>query len=213
MNDQENGLDIPDSLREEIALERYSKYIYLAIGRALIRSMTACEILHNFSCDFTEGGKMYGELIERLENLCALDNSNVRYVKQLVLDIVKQESQVVSRNRQKLDKALGRLVPMLSAEEQRPFAVSFIQHRRATRRKAGFRIMGKCFLPEYRELLLDCFQQFGDEWALTTLTRGDTDITGITDFLLDNISGLYEQARVFEKLIVQDFDQTSKLVH
>ena len=187
------------------------KGISLAIARALIRSMTASEVLENFSRDFSQEYKIYRELIERLGKLCEMDSSNISHVRQLTLELIEQESQVPSANRQKLDKALGSLVSMLTVEEQRPLAVKFIRCRRIARRRAGLKIISQHFLPEYKELLLDCFELSQDEWALTTLTRVDANISDIGDTLLDNIHDLYEQARVFEKLIMQDSDQASKL--
>ncbi len=100
---------------------------------------------------------------------------------------------------------------MLPVEEQRPLAVRFIQGPRVLRRRAGLKIMSQHFLPEYRELLLECFELSQDEWALTTLTRVDTDLSDIGNMLLNNIHDLYEQARVLEKMIMQDFDQALKL--
>lgn len=177
----------------------------LTIARAVVRSMNVLEVLENFDITFSQYYKIRFALIDRLMELCDEDETNIRVAQRLLQVLLKQEFLIPSHKRRSLDNIIAQLVALLPPIEQTSHGIQFIQHRRSSRRRAGLMILSKDFQPEYKQMFLDIFSRFHDEWALTTLSRVDIDISDIAEMMLSNIQRLYEQARVFEKLLSQDY--------
>lgn len=196
---------------ENWAREWHTEQIFLAIARALIRLMAAPELFNNFDRTLAQHYRVRIEITERLVAFCHEDPSNCDYARQLALELLKHEPQIAATKRSALDGTLARLLPALPQEEQIAFAVEFLTHRRLTRRRVGLGIIAKQFRPEHKPLLIDCYKRFGDDWALTTLTRVDVDITDVVELFLNVIADVHEQARFLGKLMVQDFIYASRL--
>jgi hypothetical protein len=188
-----------------------SDWTSFTIKRALISLMKESEVLDYFDRTFKQDYKIRMALLGRLGELCKIDNSNVEFVRQLVLELIELERRIPSNRRSAIDSALSQLVPLLTPKEQVNFATKFIQYSRTKRRRLGLQIIAEHFLPEHKQLLLDCFERFHDDRALITLTRANANITDIVDKLLSNLPKPNQQAGVFERLIIQDFSYASEL--
>ncbi len=173
--------------------------------------MTAPQVLGNFDRRLTQDYRIRGYLIDHLADLCGQDDSNSEHALQLVLDLLANEHTILPTKRSAIDGTLGRLVPLLSPTEQTNFAIDCLQHHRQARRRIGLKVLAAHFLPEHKKLLLDCFNRFRDSRALTLLTRVDADISEVAEDILRNTSDIYEQARVFGKLIELDLQRALQL--
>ena len=125
--------------------------------------------------------------------------------------LLEKEPSTPSRKRRVLDDTICRLIMHLSPEEQLGLVSEFIKGSRASRRNVALQIIAKHFVPDHKNMLLDHFRRYRKQQALKILTRVDTDITEITGYLLQNLEDQYEKARVFEKLIAQNYDLASTL--
>ena len=196
---------------DEILIELYRQKNSLTIARSLIRLMTAREVLKNFDFTFAQYYKVRLMLLDRLEELCAEDNTNVGNARQMIGMLLERGSSTPSRKRRVLDYTIGRLIVHLSPEEQLGLVGEFIEGSRASRRNVALQIIARHFVPDHKDVLLDHFRRYRKQQALKILTRVDTDITEIADYLLQNLEDQYEKARVFEKLIAQNYDLASTL--
>lgn len=183
----------------------------LAIARALVRTMSAQEIVEHFDVTFVQYWKIRIELLACLHALCKKDSSNVQFGRQLFRFLISNESLVPSSKRRALDKTLSGLISYLSLGEQLDLVYTFIESRRASRRRVAFQVMARCVLPEHKSMAIQCFECYHRQQALEWMTRAVVDIVDVASFLLDNLESPYERARVFERLMIQDYDLAVEL--
>ena len=186
---------------------------YDQLNKALIRTFNAEEVLANFDFTFAQNYEYRIALIKRLVLLCKEESTNIKFARKLASRLLKKENEIPSSRRKALDTTLIQIAHLLTPKEQIKLSIEFTQHRRASRRKIGFKLIELQFQIYHKQLLLECFEKYRDEFALVTLTRVDTNIIDIADFMLKNISSLSQQAAVFAKLVIQDFASALELSH
>ncbi len=170
-------------------------------------TMSGQDIVEHFDTTFHHEYRLRRRFLARLEELCHLDSTNARHVKQLMRRIESTVATLPAPKGRSADGTISQLVLMLPDEQQLLFAADSILHPRRSRRNSGYKIIKRHSNHGLKAGLAESYGTYGDSEALVTLILAGEDISGLVDELETALHGLgqrYYQARAIEQILARD---------
>lgn len=181
------------------------------LARARVRCMTNEQLLSRLSCLHED--ELATEVINELEQRSLTPvhcETLAASIAKLALDVPDGSARAT------LDRRLGRLTACVPDDQaRRRLAATFIQHRRKSRRMAGYRAVRRSTLDaELAALLWAAYTRFRDNEACEMICRSNDAVLFVPPLdLLSTDVDPYWHGRVVESLLINRPDEALSLRH